>query len=91
MSKKRKRNRLPSKRKKEKEKGKGKVPVVRSIRREQTTFGSGQGGERASPFIILGSGFLLALFAVFEIRGTPWIIRGSFMKFESSFAGTGVG
>jgi hypothetical protein len=27
----------------------------------------------------LGRCFLRALFAVFDIRGTPWIIRGSFI------------
>lgn len=41
----------------------------------------------ASPFMSLGSGFLRAVFAVFETRGAPWIMRGSFIRLLSSFAG----
>lgn len=36
----------------------------------------------------LGSGFLRALLAVLDIRGTPWTMRGSFIKVGSSLAGT---
>lgn len=41
----------------------------------------------ASPFIILGSGFLRAVFAVLETRGAPWIMRGSVIRLVSRFAG----
>lgn len=47
------------------------------------------GGEIASPFISLGRGFLRALFAVFDTRGAPWIMRGSFIRLVSSLAGAG--
>lgn len=41
----------------------------------------------ASPFIILGSGFLRAVFAVLETRGAPWIMRGSVIRLVSRCAG----
>lgn len=34
-----------------------------------------------------GRGFLRALFATFETRGVPSIIRGSFIRLVSSLAG----
>jgi hypothetical protein len=44
----------------------------------------------ASPFIILGSGFLRAVFAVLETRGAPWIMRGSVIRLVSRCAGATV-
>lgn len=35
----------------------------------------------------LGRGFRRALLAVLGARGAPWIMRGSFMRLASSFAG----
>ena len=45
------------------------------------------GGEMASPLMSLGSGFLRAVFAAFDTRGAPWIMRGSFMRLVSNLAG----
>lgn len=41
----------------------------------------------ASPLMSLGSGFLRAVFAAFDTRGAPWIMRGSFMRLVSNLAG----
>lgn len=45
------------------------------------------GWDTVRPFMALGSGFLRAVLAVFETRGVPWIMRGSFIKLASNLAG----
>jgi hypothetical protein len=65
--------------------------VLGHIKPLQNLVASYYGGEIASPFIRLGSGLRRALLAVFETRGAPLIMRGSFIRLVSSLAGAGTG